>query len=163
MIDLDEMAQGYIDAALWADCMPLTSDPDHPDYDEGYESGGLTDLDVSSEDRARVRNLCAQFVTENPDDSLAFVTQMGDWNGPADSLGHGHYSAARRFGQDLRMTGGGHGVGFLDRAHEGLDLDVAQRLSDACGFRTRFDTSGSGDVWQVDEDTAMFDRLPTDA
>ena len=154
-IDIDDVVQGYIEAALWADCIPAEADEDHPDHNPNWESGGQTDLDVSDDDRAYVRRLCTMFVQENLADCIAYIESHGEWRGPEDSLGNTYYSAEACLGHDLRMTSGGHGVGFWDR---GLG-DLGDRLTAACGFRTKFSCEGAGDVWQVDDTTARFDHM----
>lgn len=153
IISIADMAQGYIEAALWADCMCAcgTGDCD-------CESGGRTHLEVSAEDREYVTILCGLFVERFQSDCEAYVQQMGDWRGPTDSLGNSHYTASNRLGHDLRMTSGGHGVGFWDRGSEGLDREVGERLSAACGFRTVFSREGGGDVWDAGDGTARFDH-----
>lgn len=168
MINLDEMAQGYIAAALWADCQNMCNCPfdlsdesgDHSYDCATNESGGLERLDVSAADRQRVRELCRAFASRAGDDLLTFA-KMRRFNPDEGSVWE-------HVGHDLRLTSAGHGTGFWDR---NIRLDVpfhtgnpdavafsdAQRNLSNLAHSKPFDRSGGGDVWQVDEHTACFD------
>lgn len=125
IFDIDEMTEGYIQVALWADCAG-NCDCDC-DCDCDCEPGGREHLDVLPDDRAYVRRLCALFVEQNRSDCEAYCERLGDWSGAADSLGRDSYSASERLGHDLRYTSSGHGTGFWDR---GLG-EVGERLASA--------------------------------
>lgn len=148
-INIAAMAEGYIQCALFADCMP---DCDCEPGECGCESGGveMTGLTVSDEDRAAIERYVGRFVAANLADVREYLERHGGWSGPADSMSRDSYSAEECFGHDLRYTTGGHGAGFWDR-----DLgDLGERLTAAC--KGEFDNCGGGDVWQ-EGDMARFD------
>lgn len=165
--NIKEMAQGYITAALWADCQPLCDcareedDQDHSDSCTSNESGELQHLSVSDSDRSRIEALCQLFTYRAGYDLLVFA-ELRSFD-PAEG------SVWEHIGHDLRLTSGGHGTGFWDREPVGM-RDPNPELSEAIArFMTvrgslaiiakskPFDNSGGGDCWQVDENTAMFD------
>lgn len=164
--DLESIADGYVTAALLADCMPMHL-PACPaadgsgacDCESAQELGGLERLEPTAESRAYVVALVAAFAEAAGDDLVTFAdlrerTGLDRWA----SVGH-----------DLRLSSGGHGAGFWDRrTHDGVtspDLVDAfeaarDRLQALAYDDRRFTRIGGGDVWQLDDDTAEFDPLP---
>lgn len=169
MIDIDEMAAGYIEAALWADCEPLpapcTCGTEIGQHAGGCmygmeESGNLQHLDVSELDRQYVRELCAAFVAAAGDDLQTFATYR--------SFDPSQGTISHYIGHDLRLTSGGHGTGFWDRECSEWHAETqavfnaaARHLSDLASSRP-FSRTGGGDCWQVDEASATFDRWSLD-
>lgn len=108
---LDEMAGGFIDAALWADCI-------HADDDGNGEHGGCEHLTAD--------DALSTFALESV---TAFVAAAGD--GLID-----HYASERRYdpsegsvwtyiGHDLWLSCHRHGTGLWDR---GVSGDVGETL-----------------------------------
>lgn len=149
MIDLDAMTQGYMDAALWADCA-CSCDSGECDC----EPGGRVYLQVSDDDRAMIRSLCERFAVEHRADCLAYLEAVGTLHCPSDSLGRTEYSASELLGHDMRLTSGGHGTGFWDR---GLG-DLGQRLADAVDYGTPYSRHSGGDCWDTGNGLARFDH-----
>lgn len=142
-VDIDSMVQGYITAALWADCMCACVSGDCD-----CESGGREHLDVQAGDESYIRDLCVQFVEEHRADCEAYVEIMEreQWNA--------EYDSSSRLGHDLRLTSGGHGAGFWDR---GLG-ELGDRLTKACDHGTVYSRRGGGDVWDAGNGFAAFDH-----
>lgn len=155
---IESITDGYIAAALWADCMPACG-CDHGEC--GCESGGLERLTPTAESYAYVRALVAAFVDAAGDDLDTFV-ELRERTGPDpwESVGH-----------DLRLSSGGHGTGFWDREpdralRERADAFVLARYGAARARLhalayddRRFTRIGGGDVWQLDDDHAQFDPI----
>ena len=149
VINIEKVVEGYIMAALWADCMCACGSGDCD-----CESGGRTHLKVRPSDERYITQLVEQFVKEHPSDCELYILRHGDWNGQTDSMGRSHYSASECLGHDLRMTAGGHGVGFWDR---GLG-DLGDRLTKAVDLGTPYCRMGGGDVWEAADGYAAFDH-----
>lgn len=126
--EMAEMVAGYVDAALWADCMHLD--------DEWEESGGLGHLSLSANDYRAAGQHCRAFYDANRAACDTYLDTVVCGHGAWEMLGH-----------DLRMTEGGHGTGFWDR--EGVPDDIGAALSATVGHPP--------ECWQVDEHTATFD------
>lgn len=91
---VERFIDGYIEAALWADCYPPDSDPDE-------EIGGREHLELRPGVRERMSVDCRAFIAANEADLLLYSTSRGV---EADYAGH-----------DFWLTRNGHGVGFWDR------------------------------------------------
>lgn len=139
-IDIAEVAQGYIDAVLFADCQPDCGCEPQTCH---CESGGMNHLEPTDDMREYVTILCGLFVSRHRADCEAYCEQFGGWSGATDSLGRSEYSPSECLGHDISMTSRGHGVGFWDR-----DLgDLGERLTTAASTDP-FDRTGGGDVWE---------------
>ncbi len=144
---IDEFVNGYIEAALWADCQPAA--PTHEelvqhalmegatreyvadadldrltaDYGESYrdtaECGDGQHLTMTDEGRAIMAAPCERFCRENAADLALYCEAI-----PYDPSKGSPMSYA---GHDFWLTRGGHGVGFWDR---GLDA-LGDRLTAA--------------------------------
>lgn len=170
--DIQQMADGYIEAALWADCEHMctceTGDLSEAQYlhadDCEYrnESGGLQGLDVSDQVRAYIEALCAKFVDLAGADLIVFA-ELRAFE-PIDGTIWEH------IGHDLRLTSGGHGTGFWDRVIEVTNavegdqerFEQAREALTALAHTKPFDRSGGGDCFQVDDSTARFEHYPID-
>lgn len=114
---LDAMTEGFIRAALWADCSPA-------DADDNGETGGQEHLTPGANLTATARDMCDRFLTVvDPGDLYAFMDAFGDPDGghPGEYVGHTFYLEAR-----------GHGVSFTDDAWRDDDpmTAVCGRLRD---------------------------------
>jgi hypothetical protein len=150
-MDIDEMVNGYIETALWADAWPACTcgrdadaariDEDHASDCAASESGGLNGShEAHDDDVAKLREMIADWAHGvGPDDLAAFeaamVDRVGDWT-PGEQAGH-----------DLRLTAGGHGAGFWDRGLGEL------------GDRLTAHAKAFGDVscWEAGEGIVRFD------
>lgn len=174
MIDsnaLDEMTNGYITAALWADAIPLCTCGAEEEAGGGClhhhgcatdESGGLDHLGVTAEAWDYVRNLVTAFA-EAADGHLIVFADLRAFAPSGGTVWH-------YIGHDLRLTSGGHGTGFWDREPEPSNMrdgdaerfaEAREALSNLARSRP-FDRSGGGDVFQIDDTTVDFDRWPLD-
>lgn len=152
--DTDAFVDGYIEAALWADCMPadrcvecdelLTFEATlgawqhaaqeaddwcslgrSPQRDENAESGSCEGLELRDGARDKMAGDCLTFIEANQADLIAYCEQRSEqWNGPGTGPLDGIESYA---GHDFWLTRVGHGAGFWDR---GLG-DLGERLTDA--------------------------------
>jgi hypothetical protein len=109
--DIDDMLAGYISAALFS----MTGDDDKP-LDDKY-----TDLDLSSESKAKMRADCERFARDN---SAALLASMGQ-KGRYASV----FASWDLAGYYLFLERGGAGVGFWGGTWP-EPYDAA--LSDAC-------------------------------
>lgn len=177
MIDsnaLDEMAAGYVTAALWADAMPLCTcggdvaermghDTDCP----AEESGGLQDLTVTAEAWDYVRHLVEAFARE-ADGHLVVFANLREFD-PSEG------TVWNYIGHDLRLTSGGHGTGFWDRdpnldnvgdGEQGnrdlIRFYEARNTLNALAQASPFHRDGGGDVFQISDTTVDFDFWPLD-
>lgn len=155
-INLDDMVAGYIETALWADCIPDVDDYGKPLDGVSWDHGGMTHLAVPPDDRLYIQKLCALFASQ-AGDALTTFARMRRFDPNDGTVWH-------HIGHDLRLTSGGHGTGFWDReTRDGIPWDDASffdarsQLSDLA-TSAPFDRTGGGDCWQVDEDTARFDH-----
>lgn len=106
----DEFIGGYVQAAVWADLMPASSDPDHPDYEEGWESGGPTDAtidDFDDDSQLRIVGDCNRFLADNGYQLLLYCERRAYNPGEGTGLQHA--------GHDLWLSQHRHGTGFWDR------------------------------------------------
>lgn len=110
--DRDAFIDGYVECALWADCMPPESDP------EG-ELGGRENLTIRPAARSKMSEDCITFVIANITD-LELYCELRSYD-PAQGKVESYA------GHDFWLTRGGHGAGFWDR---GLG-ELGERLSDA--------------------------------
>lgn len=99
--DREAFIDGYVEAALWADGMPVT----------GEELGGLEHLDIRPEARDYMAADCQTFIDANRDDLIAYC-QYRPTSAPYDESQGPPESYA---GHDFWLTRGGHGAGFWDR------------------------------------------------
>lgn len=106
MIDVERFIDGYIECALWADCMPASDDPN-------AESGGGEHLELRNGAREKMAADCRTFCEENADDLARYCEQRG--------------FDASYAGHDFWLTRQHHGAGFWDR---GLGA-LGQRLTEA--------------------------------
>jgi len=141
-VDEDDFAyfvSGYIEAMLWADCMPTEAEVDANDC---WESGGKTHLEVSDATRREIveKGQLREFVTENYDDLLEYVETR------VETISEG--TPWEHAGHDHLLTRGHHGVGFWDR---GLGA-LGDRLTEAS------QAYGSTDdhlLWDAGDGTAV--------
>jgi hypothetical protein len=151
--DMEAFIDGYIDCALWSDCMPVDrcevcgepieyravgrwehGDPpaahgnDEHDAvrDENLEIGGGGHLEIRPGARDKLAVDCREFVAFNMHDLMLYCEQMGPWEG-TDDRGYGIDPPEARAGHDFWLTRRGHGTGFWDR---GLGK-LGDRLSEA--------------------------------
>ncbi len=121
--NFDEFVNGYIEAILWADCLPFCESDGWHDA----ESGGREHLDVSSETRQAIieRGQLREFVADNLDDLLQYVAACNSGvRVPYDASQGSPESFA---GHDFYLTRAGHGAGFWNR-----DLgSLGDRLTEA--------------------------------
>lgn len=141
MLDINEVTQGAITAALWSDCESLDYDP------ETGERGGLEYLDLDTESTAKVRAYVEKIVGAIPDEVLEYYVDER-------AYASDHGSISEYFGYDLYMCGAGHGVGFFDLYELGPVAGYLQvRARElAGGFE-------HAHFYQTDEDTAAVDGL----
>ena len=104
-IDIDKMAHGYINGALWVECSHVGEFEDDSFQDCGFDAGDLT-----AEAYYMVVDLCKDY--------LAKVGNLVDHADMEDS----------DVGYNLYLTIAGHGAGFWDR---GLGK-IGEDLSDLC-------------------------------
>lgn len=120
--NVEAFIDGYVLAALWADCWSLAAQADP----QGGESGGCIHLEVPIRVRAKLANDCTAFIDYNLHDLALYCDAMGPWVG-TDDRGHCEDPPEARAGHDFWLTRGGHGTGFWDR---GLG-ELGERLSEA--------------------------------
>lgn len=153
--NINDMADGWITAALWADGVPLDYDP------ETGECGDLQHLTVPESDRRRVIELCKLFVARNANDLLTFAHSR--------SFDPSEGSVWDHVGHDLYLTSAHHGTGFWDRephdmrnpdpaASDGVAafMSARQRLATAAHSKP-FDVAEHAMIYQTDENTATID------
>jgi hypothetical protein len=110
--DFEDFLRGYIEAALWADCMPPDDDPDG-------ESGGRQGLEMRSSGEAIMRAECEAFVRANQADLTSYCAQVETIDdSPSAYAGH-----------DFWLTSHHHGAGFWDR--KGVGRAVGARLTES--------------------------------
>ena len=134
LLDLDDVARGYMVAAAWADAVP------HGMGDDG-ETGGLQGETFTAEAMASARVHVARFIAANVADAQAYVS--------ARTFDPAEGTVGDYFGHDLRLTEGGHGVGFWDR---GMG-ELGERLTAAVA-------NYAPDCWQQADGTLAFDMFP---
>lgn len=134
--DFESFVDGYIECALWADCLP----PDDPEPDkkdpswdiwqarQGVEEyGGREHLELREGAREMMieKGQLVEFVADNLSDLLAYVRGCydGEREGFDDSQGYPEEYA----GHDFWLTRCGHGCGYWDR---GLG-ELGDRLTEA--------------------------------
>lgn len=129
----DAFIDGYVETALWADCMPPEDDPDG-------ELGGREHLEMRADARDYMAADCQSFIDANHDDLLAYCDAVTTDGSPAESYA----------GHDFWLTRRRHGAGFWDR---GLG-ELGERL-------TRAAQSYSEDPMPYDcgDGTADIDRI----
>ncbi len=108
--DREAFIDGYVECALWADCLPPEDDP------EG-ETGGREGLEIRPEARDKMAADCQTFVDFNRADLLAYCEQIRRVD---------HAPPEAYAGHDFWLTRNGHGAGFWDR---GLG-ELGERLSE---------------------------------
>lgn len=136
-----EFVDGYIVAALWADCMPMESEG--PDA----EHGGCEHFLLADGARERMidKGQLVEFVLDNVSDLARYTEAMAE---QAD--GHPDGDASSWAGHDLWLTRNGHGAGFWDR---GLGA-LGERLSEAAkGYGSADDHT----PYVIDRDNAIAD------
>lgn len=127
-IDFEKFVDGYIEAALWADCMPA---------EEDGEMGGGEDLILRDGAREAMieRGQLRDFVDAYEADLAEYVVERGV---PMDWAGH-----------DFWLTRNGHGAGFWDRGLGALGdrLTAAAKTYGSADDHTPFDCGdGTADV-----------------
>lgn len=138
--EINDFVDGYIEAMLWADCMPTEAEGPDGEY------GGKTHLEVSDATRREIieKGQLVEFVTENYDDLLEYVAARTERN-EACGVGDSFWTYA---GHDHLLTRGHHGAGFWDR---GLGA-LGDRLTEAS------QAYGSTDdhlLWDAGDGTAV--------
>jgi hypothetical protein len=141
--NLDSMIEGYIEAALWADCMPFTDGMSEEDRDRA-ETGGGENL-VAREgayDRMVERSQIADFYDDNLAKLRHYVTIR-------EAVGMSVDEAYQHAGHDFWLTRNGHGAGFWDRGMGmlGDELTAACKPYGSADDHTPFDC-GDG-TWDV--------------
>jgi hypothetical protein len=127
--NFDAFVDGYVTAALWADCYPHGTPGENGMTQEEFdrlETGGGEGLTLRDGARASMieRGQLVDFVAGNLADLLAYCearptsTIYDESQGPAEA----------HAGHDFWLTRNGHGCGFWDR---GLDA-LGDRLTEAC-------------------------------
>lgn len=112
MIYVSDFITGYIECALWADCMPSEAELAE---DEGAEHGGKVHLVVPADVREAMGADCVTFIILHGADLEEYVRRVGDGYGGDGMGGERAYSAAELAGHDFWLTRNGHGAGFRDR------------------------------------------------
>jgi hypothetical protein len=112
VIDIERFIDGYVECALWADCMPPENDPDG-------EFGGREHLQLREGAREKMSVDCRAFCEANEADLLLYCERCAydPSQGSVDSYA----------GHDFWLTRCGHGGGFWDR---GLG-ELGERLTAA--------------------------------
>lgn len=125
MIDLDEMLEGYIEAALWST------------NDGSDKSGG-----VPFDDNYGPEDIAPATLEAMRKDCEAFIAKAGTLAS--------EYAARRKFdtskgsvsqffGHDFWLNRNGHGTGFWDQEYLGADDDdLGKKLAALCGWQTDF-------------------------
>lgn len=124
-LQLPDFLEGYVTAALWADCLPAEGDP------EG-ESGGREHLTMRDDARESLAEDCRAFIEANLADleryaEHAISATPVDVGKPYGGDAALRVAAWERAGHDFWLTRNGHGAGFWDR---GLG-DLGDRLTEA--------------------------------
>jgi hypothetical protein len=147
-IDREAFIDGYIECALWADCMPAEptdeelaefawehgatddyiadadTDKLSADYGDRWrdtaESGGRESLELRDGVRESMSVDCLAFCEANASDLAMFCSEHG-------YTSRAGYNASECAGHDFWLTRNGHGAGYWDR---GLGA-LGERLSDA--------------------------------
>lgn len=141
--DFEAFVDGYIECALWADAEPANANPDHPDYTDSWESGGLENLDLRPDARAKMieNGQLHDFVDANMADLLAYceVREYDPSQGKVESYA----------GHDFWLTRNDHGAGFWDRGLGALGdrLTAAAKVYGSADDHTPYDCGdGTADV-----------------
>lgn len=115
--NLGAFLKGYIECALWADCMPPENDPDG-------EMGGREGLEAreGAEDRMGRESMMLDFIDECEDDLQTYVAIL------VNDRSLDRAEAWEYAGHDFWLTRNGHGAGFWDRGMGAL----GDRLTAAC-------------------------------
>lgn len=150
---IEAFIDGYVEAALWADCMPAeptdeelvqhalergatreyVADADtdrliadwRDSFMDSAETGGCESLDIRPGAREKMAKDCRDFVHYNADDLDAYVEAC--LSGERMSFDPSKGSPESYAGHDFWLTRNGHGAGFWDR---GLG-DLGERLTEA--------------------------------
>ncbi len=93
-LDLDEMLDGYLECALWAE-----------GYDDDYDADDLDDDDIAAM-RADVEDFALD--ADLADAWAEYARRMGGVLG-------GQWTPSAQAGHDFWLTRNGHGAGFWDR------------------------------------------------
>ena len=122
--DVDAFIDGYIECMAWADALPLIADPEHPEHDGTWQSGGMEGRELAPGVRATIvqRGMLVDFVEHNVGDLALYCEAMQDVSGLRNGDPVESYA-----GHDFYLTRAGHGAGYWDR---GL-RDLGERLSEA--------------------------------
>lgn len=153
--DFESFVDGYIECALWTDCMPddrckycgeelvydehdpesvdswrhVCAEPqDHkPERDEDMESSGREHLELREDARETMieKGQLVEFVSENLSDLLAYV--RGCYDGEREGFDDSQGYPESYAGHDFWLTRSGHGAGYWDR---GLG-ELGDRLTEA--------------------------------
>lgn len=120
MQNLDDFTRAYIECAIWCEC--------NPDNDELSDK---SEDDLAPETLGAMIADCQRFQVQHS--ALLKSAYAMQHNSSRDGLLDYTPSSA---GHDFWLSRNGHGAGFFDR---GLG-DIGEALSNACGFRTNYDT-----------------------
>lgn len=102
-MDIDEIVEGYCTAALWADAIPL-------DMGDDGDTGGMESTHtVDPSSVKKIGERIEQWALANHDQITLYGALM------LDRLAGAEWTVWEQCGHDLRLTAGGHGVGFWDR------------------------------------------------
>lgn len=115
--DVEAFVDGYVEAALWADCRPGEDDP------EG-ETGGCENLTVPLDVREVMAADCRDFAEHHMEDLLDYCAMTSVFADDGDSRPEAYA------GHDFWLTRCGHGAGFWDRGFGALGERLSQAARD---------------------------------
>lgn len=120
---LGAFLKGYIEAALWADCMPFTDGMSDEDRDRAETGGGENLIPrPGAEDKMARESQMLDFIDGSENDLQTYVDIL------VNERGLDRAEAWEYAGHDFWLTRVGHGAGFWDR---GMG-ELGDRLTDAC-------------------------------
>lgn len=131
--ELTPMALGYAECAIWSSSGHDRNGDEVECLDSIYGIG-----DLAPKTRAKMNEICAQFVIDNADDILEceFLAEHGKIRV------RGAYTVHELIGHDLWLTQHGHGAGFWDGR---WPEELGERLTEACKKLPEFETIDVGD------------------
>lgn len=141
--NFDAFVRGYIECALWADCMPFTDGMSDEDRDRAETGGGenLTPRE-GAVDRMVKEGMLLDFYEAN-------LAKLRHYATIREAIGMSVEDAYEHAGHDFWLTRNGHGAGFWDRGmgQLGEDLTAACKPYGSADDHTPYDC-GDG-TWDV--------------